>query len=39
MKDKEKYNESLRDYDGTLRDGSSLLMNGNESTTTHFIQI
>jgi hypothetical protein len=32
-----KYNESLWDCDGTLKDWSSLLVNGNEFTTSHFI--
>ncbi len=34
---KKKYNENLRDYDGILRDGSSLLVSGNEFTIAHFI--
>jgi hypothetical protein len=38
-KKEKKYNENLRDYDGTLRDGSSLLVNGNEFTIAHFIRI
>jgi len=32
-----KYNESLKVCDGTLRDGSLLLMSGNEFTTIHLI--
>jgi hypothetical protein len=36
-REEEKYNESLMDCDGTLRDGSSLFVNGNEFNTTHFI--
>jgi hypothetical protein len=35
-KKKKKYNENLRDCNGTLKDESLLLMSGNEFTIAHY---
>jgi len=38
-KNKIKYNGSLKDYDGTLRNGYLFLASGNEFTIAHIIRI